>query len=180
MRRPSASMTSCTGLMSSALRTNDRATMSTPLRSAHRKSSVSFSLIAGTLTATPGRLIPLLLLTGPPTTTSVIDVGAGDLGRSQGDATVVDQDHVAGSDVSRTTPCTSVEHRSTVPSMFSTVIANVAPTCSFSLAVGKTAQPDLRALQVGDHTDRAAGRPLLPPGRCAGFSHDRHSPRDSY
>ncbi len=41
---------------------------------------MSFSDSAGTQTATPGRLMPLLLLTGPPTTTSVYDVVAADLG----------------------------------------------------------------------------------------------------
>ena len=78
-RRPSSSITLCTSSMSLALRTNDKAIMSTPCRSAQRRSSVSFSLIAGTLTATPGRLMPLLLLTGPPTTTSVITSVAVDL-----------------------------------------------------------------------------------------------------
>ena len=61
----------CTRRMSSALRTKDSATMSTPCLRAQRRSSESFSLMAGTLIATPGRLMPLLLLTGPPTTTSV-------------------------------------------------------------------------------------------------------------
>ena len=62
-----------------AERTNDSATKSTARCSAQRRSSMSFSDSAGTLTATPGRLMPLLLLTGPPTTTSVHDVGAVDL-----------------------------------------------------------------------------------------------------
>ena len=44
---------------------------STPRRSAQRRSSVSFSDSAGTETATPGRLMPLLLETLPATTTSV-------------------------------------------------------------------------------------------------------------
>ena len=68
-RRPSSSMISWTRLMSEASRTKDRATMSTPRRMAQRRSSSSFSLSAGTLTATPGRLMPLLLETMPPTIT---------------------------------------------------------------------------------------------------------------
>ena len=44
--------------------------MSMSFESAQRRSLSSFSLIAGTETATPGRLIPLLLDTWPPTTTS--------------------------------------------------------------------------------------------------------------
>ena len=69
--------------------------MSTPFRSAQRRSSVSFSLIAGTLTATPGRLMPLLLLTGPPTTTLVITSVSVTSVASQRDPAVVDQDQVA-------------------------------------------------------------------------------------
>ena len=48
--------------------------------SAQRRSSMSFSDSAGTETATPGRLMPLWSLTRPPTTTSVVHVGAVDLG----------------------------------------------------------------------------------------------------
>ncbi len=70
-RTPSSSMMSWTSTMSAALRTNDRAMRSAPLRSAHRRSSRSFSDRAGTLTATPGRLNPLLSDTRPPSTTTV-------------------------------------------------------------------------------------------------------------
>ena len=58
-------------MMSAALRTNESAIMSTPWRSAQRKSSMSFSESAGTLTATPGKLIPLLSLSTPPSVTLV-------------------------------------------------------------------------------------------------------------
>ena len=68
---PSSRMMSRTISTSLPDRTNDRATKSTVRCSANRRSSMSFSDSAGTLTATPGRLMPLLLLTGPPTTTSV-------------------------------------------------------------------------------------------------------------
>ena len=44
--------------------------MSTPVRSAQRRSRSSFSDRAGTFTATPGRLIPLLSETMPGTSTS--------------------------------------------------------------------------------------------------------------
>ena len=55
--------------MSAASRTNDSAIMSAGRCSAQRRSSASFSDIAGTLTATPGRLMPLWFDTGPPTVT---------------------------------------------------------------------------------------------------------------
>ena len=73
--------------------------MSTPRRIAQRRSSSSFSLSAGTLTATPGRLMPLLLETGPPTTTSVDHLDVVDVDRAQGDLAVVDQQGVARVDV---------------------------------------------------------------------------------
>ena len=46
-----------------ALRTNDRAMRSAPMRRPQRRSASSFSERAGTLTATPGRLMPLLFET---------------------------------------------------------------------------------------------------------------------
>ena len=64
-------MISRTRVTSAALRTKDSAIRSKLLRRAKRRSSSSFSESAGTLTATPGRLMPLLLLTGPGTTTLV-------------------------------------------------------------------------------------------------------------
>ena len=63
MRTPTSSMISWTSLMSSASRTKDRAMRSAPILRAQRRSSRSFSLRAGTETATPGRLMPLLLET---------------------------------------------------------------------------------------------------------------------
>ena len=57
---------------------------------------MSFSDSAGTETATPGRLMPLWLLTLPPTSDLGGDVGAVDLGDPQPDLAVVDEDRVAG------------------------------------------------------------------------------------
>ena len=85
--------------MSVASRTNDSAIRSTPRRRAQRRSSSSFSHSAGTLTATPGRLMPLLLETGPPTITSGDDLAVVDVDRAQGDLAVVDQQGVARLDV---------------------------------------------------------------------------------
>ena len=71
-RVPNSSMIACTSTMSAALRTNDNAIMSAPSFMPNRRSSMSFSDRAGTLTATPGRLMPLLLDTTPPMTVSVM------------------------------------------------------------------------------------------------------------
>ncbi len=135
-RRPTSSMIWCTISMSAALRTKDSATMSTPFRSAHRRSSVSFSLIAGTLTATPGRLMPLLLLTGPPTTTSVItSVSVTSVACNVSRPSSIKIRSPALTSPGR--PLYVVEQRSTVPSMSSTVIVNVAPFTSVSLPDAK-------------------------------------------
>ncbi len=68
---PSSRITFRTSSTSAALRTKLSAMKSTVRCSAKRRSSMSFSDIAGTETATPGRLMPLWLLTLPPTSTSV-------------------------------------------------------------------------------------------------------------
>ncbi len=82
-RMPTSSMTACTSLTSAALRTKDSATMSTPRRSANRRSSLSFSDRAGTLTAAPGRLMPLLFESTPPSTTTVLTRGPSTLTTSR-------------------------------------------------------------------------------------------------
>ena len=70
-RIPSSSIILWTSLISSALLTNESAMKSAPARKPQRRSSISFSESAGTETATPGKLIPLLLLTAPGSITLV-------------------------------------------------------------------------------------------------------------
>ena len=62
---------------------------------------MSFSDSAGTETATPGRLMPLWLLTGPPTSTSVSTSVSSTDDDPQPDLAVVDEDRVAGLHVAR-------------------------------------------------------------------------------
>jgi hypothetical protein len=69
-RTPTSSMIRCTGSMSRRERTNDSAIMSARRVRAKRRSASSFSVSAGTLTATPGSDRPLLFETGPPSVTS--------------------------------------------------------------------------------------------------------------
>ena len=71
-RTPTSSMIRRAGTASSGPWTKDSAIMSACRPSAQRRSASSFSDSAGTFTATPGRLMPLLLETGPATTTSVV------------------------------------------------------------------------------------------------------------
>lgn len=70
-RRPTSSMTRCTSWTSLASRTKDSATMSQPMCRANFRSSMSFSDSAGTLTAAPGRLMPLWSEMTPPSMTMV-------------------------------------------------------------------------------------------------------------
>ena len=67
---PTSRMMRRTSSASLASRTKDSATKSTLSDSAKRRSASSLAESAGTETATPGRLMPLLLLTRPPTSTS--------------------------------------------------------------------------------------------------------------
>ena len=73
--------------------------MSTPRRMAQRRSSSSFSLSAGTLTATPGRLMPLLLETQPPTITWATTLTSSTSIARRRDLAVVDQQGIARVDV---------------------------------------------------------------------------------
>ncbi len=82
-RMPTSSITLCTSSMSPALRTKESAIMSTPSSRANRRSSLSFSDRAGTLTAAPGRLIPLLFESTPPSTTTVFTRGPSTLTTSR-------------------------------------------------------------------------------------------------
>jgi hypothetical protein len=68
---PSSAMIARTSAASAAERTKLRATQSMPARSPQRRSAMSFSLIAGTETATPGRLMPLWSEIRPAISTSV-------------------------------------------------------------------------------------------------------------
>ena len=112
--------------MSDAFLTNERAIMSTPSRIPQRRSSSSFSLNAGTFTATPGRLIPLLLLITPGTSTTVVT----DLS-----STAVALSPTFPSSIRRTSPTLTspgsplkvVEQMFTSPWMSSTVIVKVEP-----------------------------------------------------
>ncbi len=142
--------------MSSAERTNDSATMSTPLRRAQRRSSVSFSLIAGTLTRDAWKVDPFVVADRPADDHFGDHVGVGDLACPQGYPAIVDQDQVAGPDIARQA---LVRRGATFDRALDVLdgdrerVADV----QFFLAVGEPAEPDLRALKVCQHTDRATG-----------------------
>ncbi len=151
-RRPSSSMILCTSSASDALRTKLSATKSTPMRSAQRRSSMSFSDSAGTETATPGRLMPLWSLTLPPTTTVVCDVLADDRVDDQAHLAVVDQDRVAGVDVAGK----PLVRRPAGRVVTRDVAGGDRPLLALlelHRAVGEVLQPDLGALEVGEDAD---------------------------
>ena len=125
-RRPTSSMISCTSSTSAGERTNDNAMMSTPRRSAKRRSALSFSLSAGTEMSIPGSETPLLLDTGPPSVTRQT---------TSLPSTSVHTRPTLPSSTSRRSPGLAswasclyvVETRSWVPSTSSTVMRTVSP-----------------------------------------------------
>ncbi len=84
-----------------AKRTKDMAMMSAPVRIAQRRSASSFSVRAGRDTATPGRLMPLWLETGPATTDLGVHVVAFDLGDLKTNLAVIDEDRIASMAIAR-------------------------------------------------------------------------------
>ena len=83
-------------------------------------------------------------------------VGARDLGRPEGDPAVVDQDQVTGPDISAQT----LVRRGTPLDRSLDVLHRDSERRAdkqLFLATGKTAEPDLRALKVGEHPNRASG-----------------------
>ena len=104
---PTSSMIARTSSTSAAERTNDSAMMSAVSFSAQRRSSLSFSLMAGTETATPGRLMPLLSLRRPDPFARQSTSVSVDRDHLEADAAVVDEDLVAGARRRPAAPCTS-------------------------------------------------------------------------
>ena len=153
-----------TSSASLASRTKLSAMKSTVRCSAKRRSSMSFSDSAGTETATPGRLMPLWLLTLPPTSTSVLHVLAVDLGHPQPDLAVVDEDRVAGVDVAGQPGV----RRAAILVVAGHVAGGDRPLLAApqrDRAVGEGRQPDLRALEVGEDADAV-------PARVRGLAHE--------
>ena len=133
MRRPSSSIISWARSMSVAKRTKDMAMMSAPVRIAQRKSASSFSVRAGRDTATPGRLIPLWLETGPATTTLVYTLLPSTLVTSR---RTLPSSMRIGSPAwqSPGRPLKVVEVICSSPSMSSVVMTNSWPSVSWTLS----------------------------------------------
>ncbi len=125
-RRPSSSMISCTRTMSEASRTKLSAMRSAPRRRPQRRSASSLPESAGTLTATPGRLMPLMLLTAPPTSTVVVTrVPSVETTRSVTLPSSMSNGSPGFTSPGR--PLYVVEQMSFVPRMSSTVMTKVSP-----------------------------------------------------
>jgi len=153
--RPSSAMISCTSSTSRPERTKDSAMTSAPSCSAHRRSVLSFSERAGTDTATPGRLMPLLFETGPGTSTSV---------RTRGPSTSTTRTATLPSSMrsrspglqSPGSPLKVVEQISLVPSTSSVVMVKVSPTASWC---GPSANRPSRIFGPCRSTRTATARP---------------------
>ena len=126
--------------------------MSKPVRRAQRRSVSSLSVRAGALTATPGRLRPLWSEIMPPTSTRVRDAGAVDRGDLEVDAAVVDEDAVAGADVVGKPEVGRGDLVAVAGNVFGgdgEVVAEAEADGAFR----EPAEPDLGALEVGEHAD---------------------------
>ncbi len=130
--------------------------MSTPSRMANRRSSRSLSDSAGTLTATPGRLMPLLLDTSPGTTRLGQHVGVGDLDGPQHDLAVVDEQRVARADVTRQAGIRRADD-GLVALDVARRDGEALPDAQRDGSLGEAAGADLGALQVDEDADGAAG-----------------------
>ena len=146
---PSSRMTRRTSSTSAALRTKLSAMKSTVRWRAKRRSSMSFSDIAGTDTATPGRLMPLWLLTLPPTSTSVTT--------SVPSLTSVTRSRTLPSSMSSGSPTVDVAGETLVgrPADLGVAVDLAGgdrpplPARELDGAVGEGLQPDLGTLEVG-------------------------------
>ena len=118
----------------------------------------SFSLSAGTLTATPGRFRPLWLETGPPSMTRVQHVGRRRRQHLEAQPPVVDEDAVARARRRRAARRRSWRRSRAVPGTSRLVMVNSAPGSSRAGPSAKLAEPDLRALEVDEDPDRSARR----------------------
>ncbi len=147
-----------TSSTSAALRTKLRAMKSTVRCSANRRSSMSFSDSAGTDTATPGRLMPLWLLTFPPTstshTTSVPSLTSVD---PKLDLAVVDEDRVARLDVTGEPLVRRPADLAVAVDLTGGDRPDHAPR-QLHRPAGEALQPDLGPLEVGQDADPATAR----------------------
>ena len=147
-----------------ALRTKLSAMKSTPIRSAQRRSSTSFSDSAGTETATPGRLMPLLSLTLPPTITVVWT-------SCPSTESTFSRTLPSSMRIGSPAPTSSGRPLYVVPHCFC-VTRHVArgdgpllALLELDRAVGEPLEPDLRALEVGEDPDAV-------PALVGGLAHE--------
>ena len=141
--------------------------MSTPAASAQRRSSWSFPVSAGALTATPGRLMPLWSEIRPPTTTRV---------RTRVPAMPVTSTWTLPSSIRMRSPARNVVDQALVgggrlvPVAGNIVGGDRELVAGGQLhgAAGELAEADLRPLQVGQHADAPAYRVASGPHEPVG------------
>ena len=127
---------------------------------------VLLATCAGTLTATPGRLRPLLLLTGPPTSTTVSVTSVPvDRGRRAGRTLPSSiRMRVARPRRRRAGPCRSCEHDLAVARRRRGGDRERRARRRARPGRRRTAEPDLGALQVDEDADGVAGLVGRPRG----------------
>ena len=138
---------------SAAERTNESATKSTPSLSANSRSSVSFRVSAGIGIGTPGRFTPLWELTGAADHHRAARAALLDLPTSR---------RTWPSSISTSWPGRSTSLITAGLTGRSPSLASCAPTITISwprssaIVCEEIADPELRALEVGDQRDRPA------------------------
>ena len=143
---------------SSARRTNDWATYSTPRSSARGTSARSFAVSAGPVIRSDGMLTPARDRIVPPRTTSV-STSPLDGDDPELDRAVREQDPVAGLDVARQRPIRHAGARRVAGHRGSARGSSTERASGLEgrAAAAQVADPDLRAGQVGQQGDAPAG-----------------------
>lgn len=155
-RRPSSSITLWTSFTSLASRTKDRATMSQPIFRAKRRSSTSFSDSAGDVHGRAGQVDALVVGDHTALDDDRLDLRTVDLDDLQLDVAVVDEDRVALGDIAGQT----LVGRAADVLVTGHVLdgdGELVTTLQLDGTLGEGLQADLRALEVGEHTDGLAG-----------------------
>ena len=124
-------------------------TMSTPIRRAQRRSSLSLSDSAGTLTATPGEVDALVVADRPTLDHAGAHAGADDVDDLELDLAVVDQDGVAGVAVVGQALVGGAALRHVAEDVLGRD-RELGPVDERDRPVGEAPEPDLGTLQVRD------------------------------
>ncbi len=154
-RPPALCMRSRAQRMSSPERGKDTPRKSALSAAAVLMSCMSFSVSAGAVRPPPLRLMPLLLESGPPCSTTVVMRGSLDRGDAEHDAAVVEQQRIARAHVVGQIAVVEPD-LVLIAERALGVEHELRPRREVDLSVAEAPDADLRALQIHQHADGAA------------------------